>query len=206
MAAPQPPAPFGGASAAGAVTQQLEEYRQSDRITPEKEETTDTAGDSEEDRHEKIATLARSISQQSRQYSTNGSIQEDINTFLEPAKDPELDPNSDQFKSRKWVRNMLHITSRDPERYPRRTAGVTFRNLNVFGYGTAADYQMDVGNMWLKAAGWFKSALGFGKKVRIDILRDLEGMVNTGEMLVVLGRPGRYVCCTVPPRSDKEPT
>ncbi|KAJ5818921.1 hypothetical protein N7474_004512 [Penicillium riverlandense] len=191
MAAPQPPAPFGGASAAaGVVTQQLEEYSENDRITPEKEESTDTAGDSEEDRHEKITTLARTISELSRQYSTNGSIKEDINTFLEPAKDPELDPNSDQFKARKWVRNMLHITSRDPDRYPRRAAGVSFRDLNVFGYGTAADYQMDVGNMWLKAAGWFKSALGFGKKVRIDILRDFEGMVNTGEMLVVLGRPG----------------
>ncbi|CAL5867147.1 uncharacterized protein PFLUO_LOCUS1359 [Penicillium psychrofluorescens] len=191
MAAPQPPAPFGGVSAAaGVVNQQLEEYRQSDRITPEKEESTDTVGDSEEDQHAKITTLAKTISQLSHQYSTNGSIKEDINTFLDSAKDPELDPNSDQFKSRKWVRNLLHITSRDPDRYPRRTAGVSFHNLNVFGYGTAADYQMDVGNMWLKAAGWFKSALGFGKKMRIDILRDFEGMVNAGEMLVVLGRPG----------------
>lgn len=150
--------------------------------------------ESGEDRDRQITTLARSLSQISRQNSLRAASEpaEGVNTFLD-LSDPELDPNSDQFKSRKWVTNIIQMTSRDPERYPRRTAGVSFRNLNVFGYGTAADYQMDFANFWLKGAGWFRSVLGLQKKVRIDILRDFEGIVHSGEMLVVLGRPGRYV-------------
>lgn len=150
--------------------------------------------ESGEDRDRQITTLARSLSQISRQNSLRAASEpkESVNTFLD-SSDPELDPNSDQFQSRKWVKNIIQMTSCDPERYPRRTTGVSFRNLNVFGYGTAADYQMDFANFWLKGAGWFRNVLGLQKKVRIDILRDFEGIVHSGEMLVVLGRPGRYV-------------
>ncbi|KAF4772135.1 hypothetical protein HAV15_005009 [Penicillium sp. str.  len=147
--------------------------------------------ESGEDRDRQITTLARSLSHISRQNSLRAASEptEGVNTFLD-SSDPELDPNSDQFKSRKWVKNIIQMTSRDPERYPRRTTGVSFCNLNVFGYGTAADYQMDFANFWLKGAGWFRSVLGSQKKVCIDILRDFEGIVHSGEMLVVLGRPG----------------
>jgi ABC-type multidrug transport system ATPase subunit len=33
--------------------------------------------------------------------------------------------------------------------------------------------------------------VGKGQKRRIDILRNFDGLVKSGEMLVVLGRPGR---------------
>ena len=158
--------------------------------TPGSETPVSESGD---DRDRQITTLARSLSQLSRQSSVNTTQPtEGVNTFLDTT-DPELDPNSDQFKSRKWVKNIVQMTSRDPDRYPRRTTGVSFRNLNVFGYGTAADYQMDFANFWLKGAGWFRSLFNLQNKVRIDILRDFEGIVHSGEMLVVLGRPGRYV-------------
>jgi hypothetical protein len=98
-----------------------------------------------------------------------------------------------RFKVRKWLKTILAITSRDPERYPKRTAGVSFRNMNVYGYGSAADYQADVGNTPLKAVSAIKGLFGFAQKARIDILRNFEGLVKSGEMLVVLGRPGRYV-------------
>lgn len=163
-------------------------------ITPaEKADSSGTAEvESEEgigrQAEEKITALARGLSKISRQSS---SFPDDgTNTFLDPTGDPTLDPSSDQFSSRKWVKNLLRITSSDPDRYPRRTAGVSFRNLSAFGFGTAADYQMDVANMWLKAFGWLRGAMGYGKKVRIDILRNFEGYVKSGEMLVVLGRPG----------------
>jgi hypothetical protein len=138
---------------------------------------------------EEITDLARQISEISRQNTANDG--EPVNPFLDASADPELDPSSGQFNQTKWVKNMLHISSRDPERYPRRTAGVTFRNLNAYGYGTAADYQADVFNTWLKAFGYVRGLLGLRKNMRIDILRDFEGLVKSGEMLVVLGRPGR---------------
>ncbi|KAB8232014.1 pleiotropic drug resistance family ABC transporter [Aspergillus alliaceus] len=158
--------------------------------TVHKAESSDTAdpdseGGIEQEGQAKITELARSLSRLS-QKSVSG---DGVNPFLN-VSDPELDPNSEQFNSRKWTKNLLHITLRDPERYPHRTAGVSFRNLNAFGYGTAADYQATVSNVWLKAVGWVRGLVGGGNKVRIDILRNFEGFVRSGEMLVVLGRPG----------------
>jgi ATP-binding cassette, subfamily G (WHITE), member 2, PDR len=147
--------------------------------------------DLKQQQRDEITYLARQISHISSRSSTYSG--EPTNSFLDPSADPELDPNSESFKQKKWVKNLLHITSRDPEKYPQRTAGVTFRNLSAYGYGTAADYQGDVFNTWLKGFGYVRGLLGLRKKKRIDILRDFEGLVKSGEMLVVLGRPGRYV-------------
>jgi hypothetical protein len=163
-----------------------------DRIDSHDNDAMETAESKDPDKD--ITTLAQSISHVSRQNSLNVDTSgEGVNTFLYPTRNPELDPNSDTFISRKWVRNMLKMVSHDLDRYPRRTVGVSFRNLNVFGHGTAADYQMNFANTWLKAADWLRGVLGMEKKVRIDILREFEGIVHSGEMLVVLGRPGRYV-------------
>jgi ABC-type multidrug transport system ATPase subunit len=80
--------------------------------------------------------------------------------------------------------------SREDGRTPVRTGGVAFRGLNAHGFGAATDYQKDVGNVWLEAIGFVKKALGMAKPRRIDILRDLDGLVESGDMLVVLGPPG----------------
>lgn len=190
MAAPQPPAPFGGGAAATKTVHAMEEYISADTTQTEfKEQQSITPAESDELRDQEIAKLARTFSQLSQQQSTS-SAHTAVNTFLDPSKDPELDPNSSDFSSRKWVRNTLRMT-RDPAQFPRRTAGVSWRNMNVFGYGTAADYQMNFANMWLKMVDGAKHWFGLGQKVRIDILRDFEGIVDHGEMLVVLGRPGR---------------
>ena len=165
-----------------------------------KTDSTDTAGDLlkddiGEENEDIIVDVARSISRVSQEFSrvSRDFASRGVNTFLDPGSRPDLDPQSNNFNSRRWVKNMLDVCARDPDRYPRRSAGVSFRNLNVFGYGSAVDYQTTVSNMWLKGAGWLQSILGSGKKVRIDILRNFEGFVRSGEMLVVLGRPGRYV-------------
>lgn len=139
-----------------------------------------------------IHQIAHSLSRLSKSDRPLNSSGDDINTFLDSTSDPELDPNSDQFKSRKWVNNMLQMTAQDTHRYPRRSAGVSFRNLNVYGHGTAADYQVNFANIWLKAAACLWGIFAPRKKVKIEILRDLVGIVHKGEMLVVLGRPGRY--------------
>lgn len=165
---PQPPAPFGAAAALSAEPTQSR--RPVDGSETTGRESDDGLGSQA---NEKISALARRLSHLSRQSSSHPD--EAKNTFLDPAGDPALDPNSDQFSSRKWAKNLLSIITRDPDRYPRRTAGVSFRNLSAFGYGTAADYQVDVANMWLKGLGWLRGVMGYGKKVRIDILRDFEG-------------------------------
>lgn len=202
----QPPAPWGAPAASAAIGTEIQRalsrphQDESGEVRETSSGESSTASNSFEDdigekQRDEITQIARRLSHLSQRSSgirpgAEGG-DEPPNPFLDPDADPELNPNSDKFNHRKWVKNILQITSRDPERYPRRTAGVSFRNLNAYGYGTAADYQMNVANLWLKAFGWVKSALGYGKKVRIDILWDFEGLVRSGEMLVVLGRPGR---------------
>ncbi|KAI2084684.1 Multidrug resistance protein [Ophidiomyces ophidiicola] len=148
----------------------------------------DDDGITREQEHE-IETLARQVSHFSRRSSVYNH-ENIVNPFLDPDADPELNPSGPDFRAKKWLKTILQIQSRDSDRYPKRTAGVSFRNMNVYGYGTAADYQADVGNTPLKAVNAIKDLMGMGKKVRIDILRDFEGLVKSGEMLVVLGRPG----------------
>jgi len=60
----------------------------------------------------------------------------------------------------------------------------------VYGFGSSTDYQKTVANVWLGAVGVVRKVLGLGKRRRIDILQHLEGVVHSGEMLVVLGPSG----------------
>jgi hypothetical protein len=47
------------------------------------------------------------------------------------------------------------------------------------------------GNIFLEVFGLVKKLVGQGKPRKIDILQNLDGVVHSGEMLVVLGPPGR---------------
>jgi ABC-type multidrug transport system fused ATPase/permease subunit len=140
--------------------------------------------DDPKNEEEDIVDLARQFTQCSAK-TGGGSY---VNPFG-PNNDPELDPMSGQFSQRKWVKTMVGITSRDPERYPERVAGIAFRNLSVHGFGNPLDYQKTFGNYPLEIGGIFSKVTGRGK-TKIQILRDFDGLVKSGEMLVVLGRPG----------------
>jgi hypothetical protein len=90
-----------------------------------------------------------------------------------------------------WVKALLHAFSQDPNKYPRHTAGVSWRSLSVYGFGDPTDYQKDVLNSaWrapLDAFKWFAN-----RKQKINIINDFDGLVESGELLLVLGRPGRF--------------
>ncbi|GKT50064.1 ZEB2-regulated ABC transporter 1 [Colletotrichum spaethianum] len=108
------------------------------------------------------------------------------NPFFADETSP-LNPNSPNFNGRAWARAIVDLVSQNGASF--RTSGVAFQNLNVFGFGQATDYQKDVGNIWLSVAGLARKITG-GGKTRIDILRNFDGLVRKGEMLVVLGPPG----------------
>lgn len=129
-----------------------------------------------------VSKLAKRLSRQ----STWSGVQS--NPF-DAEEGSVLDPHSPNFRSREWAKSMIKL--QESEHFPGRTAGVAFENLNVHGYGEATDYQKSVGNVWLQLLNYGKKIAGLGKKPRrIDILRDFEGLVESGEMLVVLGPPG----------------
>lgn len=108
--------------------------------------------------------------------------------------DPRLDPKSPNFNPERWVKAMLHAFSQDPDRFPRHTAGVSWRNLNVYGTGSGeyVEYQKDVLNvLWngpRMIMDWFQS-----RSSKVKILDGFDGMLKSGELVLVLGRPGRFV-------------
>ncbi|KFY44851.1 hypothetical protein V495_03240 [Pseudogymnoascus sp. VKM F-4514 (FW-929)] len=142
---------------------------------------TDTSSSEHNEKH--VTELARTF--------TNASIRNDQGEHQNPftSSDPTLDPHNEKFNARSWTKTLVGITSRDPERYPTRTAGVAYKNLNVHGFGNPTDYQKTFGNYPLEVGGWINKLRGRGQR-KIQILRDFEGLVRSGEMLVVLGRPG----------------
>ncbi|KAK7442419.1 hypothetical protein CaCOL14_001239 [Colletotrichum acutatum] len=114
-----------------------------------------------------------------------------INPFL--SDHPALDPSCrEEFNAKKWARALLQHSYHHPEDYPRLEAGVGYRNLSVHGYGTDTDYQKDVLNVLWQAPMMIKQALS-NRRRKIEILKEFDGIIKSGEMLLVLGRPGSGV-------------
>jgi ATP-binding cassette, subfamily G (WHITE), member 2, PDR len=146
--------------------------------------TGDATGDAKalKTREDEVHQLARRITQHSIQSEVEG-----VNpVFAGP--DSKVNPNSPNFSAKSWAKAALRLQEEDGNN-PVRTAGVAFRNLNVYGFGAATDYQKTVGNVWLSTVGIVRKLLNIGQR-RIDILRDFEGLVRAGEMCIVLGPPG----------------
>ncbi|PGH10327.1 hypothetical protein GX51_00084 [Blastomyces parvus] len=110
---------------------------------------------------------------------------------LSPAPGSNLDPSSAAFDARAWVQDFIRVCESDPKSAPSRALGVAFRQLNVFGWGVGTEYQRTTGSVVSEAAKWLaRFAVGKQKRQRVHILRDFEGVVEKGEMLLVLGPPG----------------
>jgi ATP-binding cassette, subfamily G (WHITE), member 2, PDR len=135
---------------------------------------------------DEISNLARSLSE----HSTQDEKGNPVNPFL--SNDSLLDPRSRDFSPRAWLEALVGITSRDPDRYPRKTAGVAFRDLSAHGYGKVTDYQKTFGNYAFELLSLGNKIIGRQQVTRIQILKDFNGLIKKGEMLLVLGRPGRY--------------
>lgn len=133
-------------------------------------------------REEAVHQLARRLTSQS-----HGEYLHQ-NPFNAPPNSP-LDPNGENFNARAWTKAMLNLQLDDDNAPPIRTAGVCFKDLNVHGFGSDTDYQKSVGNIWLEGPGLLKRIRG-DKGRQINILQNLDGLVEAGEMLVVLGPPG----------------
>lgn len=127
-------------------------------------------------------TIHRLASRVSR-HSVASDVTRPYNDIFHPLPGSDLDPQSSRFDTRAWVEALVRYESEDLETGRRRKSGVSFRNLDVYGFGMSTDYQKSVGNSIL-------SLMTQRRKRRIDILHGFEGLVNAGEMLLVLGPPG----------------
>jgi ABC-type multidrug transport system fused ATPase/permease subunit len=91
-----------------------------------------------------------------------------------------------KFDYEGWLRDRYQ----DPARCRKSNIGVSYQNLNVYGFETYADYQKTFWNYPISYFGALRQLFGQSRKVRTDILRNFEGLVKSGELLMVLGRPG----------------
>lgn len=143
--------------------------------------------ESSDDTEFRTAEDIRSLAREMSRHST--FLPHEPAGLFHPESGSDLDPNSPSFSPRKWVKTLLRVEDLDPNVGPRRKVGVAFKNLNVHGYAEGADYQKTVANVALSILHMGRRILGQAGE-RVSILRDFEGVVEAGEMLVVLGPPG----------------
>ncbi|KAF7560227.1 hypothetical protein G7046_g3935 [Stylonectria norvegica] len=110
---------------------------------------------------------------------------------LSPQPGSRLDPASSTFDAHAWVKALIKLTESDPDAAPMRTLGVAFRKLDVFGWGTGTEHQQAV---WDAPVDAISSLIGLfvgsKKKRKVGILQNFEGVIEEGELLLVLGPPG----------------
>lgn len=155
------------------------------------------------DQHETVTHLARQLTAHSLGPDHPNPELIDDNRGIEPTdsldldvfdakKDSKLDPFSPNFDAMGWARRIMNVYHGDAENNPLRSLGVSFKNLNVYGYGSDSEYQPTVANIALSLATQVRQWVS-SKKRQVSILNDFDGLLEAGEMLVVLGPPGRCV-------------
>lgn len=99
--------------------------------------------------------------------------------------DPTLDPNTPEFDAYKFARVVMRLINEKGLKTLK--SGFVFKELRVTGTGSSLQYQQTVSSVMtapLRVGKLFQKG-----KERV-ILKQFEGVVKTGELLVVLGRPG----------------
>ncbi|KFA77102.1 hypothetical protein S40288_09502 [Stachybotrys chartarum IBT 40288] len=101
--------------------------------------------------------------------------------------DPALDPTSGSFDLYKYLEHIVGLLRR--EGITLAQVGVAFRDLTVSGTGDALELQHTVAD-WIQAPTRLGEYFSFRKKEHKIILHSFDGIVKSGELLIVLGRPG----------------
>jgi hypothetical protein len=115
-----------------------------------------------------------------------------VNTFLSHDQ-PQLDPASEDFDSKSWLKNFMGIMTANQTSHPKQVAGVAYKDLSVHAFWQPTHYQKTFWNQPLAVLDALKQRVSRRRKFRKQILEDFDGLIKSGEMLLVLGRPGRQV-------------
>lgn len=148
--------------------------------------TADERGDdSPMDRTELQRFALASRGSSSTLVSTPGSVEKQTSLQRIATGHPTLDPSSPQFSCRAWVRWFL-AKQRQAGSTPR-PHGVTFKDLNISGYGHETQYMETVLSTLMMPFRW--RTMTKKPKAKI-IISGMNGYMGSGEMVLVLGRPG----------------
>lgn len=122
--------------------------------------------------------------------ATSQSLRANPTSLFSGSSDARLNPDSPGFNAREWTKAFYNARTKALGGTSTATAGIAFKNLNVYGNAPSANYQPTIGDAAYAALDLMSHLIGKKKANRIDILRDVEGVVNSGEMVCVLGPPG----------------
>ena len=100
--------------------------------------------------------------------------------------DQTVDPSSPSFDFERWSHILVNLRNELGLPTPPRS-GFAFRKLTVYGSGPAVEQQDTV---WTLLTSLINFRAWFRPKHSKTILQDLDGVVQKGELLLVLGRPG----------------
>ncbi|CCE81629.1 Piso0_002291 [Millerozyma farinosa CBS 7064] len=154
----------------------------------------------DETAQDEVRSLARTLTNQEAASKTNSS--KDLIRYLSHMSqvpgvqpfdetDERLNPNSDQFSAKFWVKNMRKLLESDPDYYKPSSLGIAYKNLRASGIASDSDYQPTVTNALYKLCTEGYMALKKDDPARyFDILKSMDGLIRPGELTVVLGRPG----------------
>jgi hypothetical protein len=101
--------------------------------------------------------------------------------------DPKLRPEHQDFDVSKWLQRFMREMQEEGITVKR--SGIAFENLNVSGTAAALQLQQTIGSL-LTSPLRIGELFSFGNKESKKILNNFNGVVQSGELLVVLGRPG----------------
>ncbi|ORY83752.1 ABC drug exporter AbcA [Protomyces lactucae-debilis] len=149
-------------------------------LDKEQSDQSISSAEASEQRSRDVADLAKTFTKDSH-LTVNGA------TPFDYAPNSPLDPNGDCFNARAWVKAMYAM--QQASNSETRSLGYSFDNLSAYGYGSDTDFQKTVSTVVFEAVNVLKRIVGI-KGNRVQILRNLDGVVHAGEMLVVLGPPG----------------
>ena len=137
----------------------------------------------------KLATFHRTqTAAQAPPRSADGADLERKDTIANISyEDPRLNPESPDFDLYIWAR--VFVRALDEDGITHTKSGYTFKDLSVSGTGSALNLQKNVTDILL-APFRIGEFFSIGQKSPKKILRNFNGCVKSGEMLVVLGRPG----------------
>jgi ATP-binding cassette subfamily G (WHITE) protein 2 (PDR) len=139
----------------------------------------------EQDDRTELKRIATALSR--RQSNVAAPTSQSVGLGAVEEYDATLDPDRREFDLPKWLQHFIRELGE--KGLSDRRIGVSFRNLDVFGSGDAVQLQQTVGSV-LMAPLRFGEFFSFGKKETKHILNNFNGLVKSGELLVVLGRPG----------------
>ncbi|KAK7680698.1 Multidrug resistance protein [Cerrena zonata] len=146
-----------------------------------------------------IQQLAKTLSHQSSikdsqsliKYLSHMSEVPGVTPFRNEEIDELLNPDSDNFNAKFWVKNLRKLYETDPDYYKPSKLGIAYRDLRAYGVAADSDYQPTVANALFKLGGSALRSLQKQDESRyFDILKKMDAIMRPGEVTVVLGRPG----------------